>query len=70
MLPLPRVGGALSAHYVNCIRPRETCQSPAKAPTQAGCAAGGKIAELWITWDNLTLLTQLGRGPAGLKTDS
>jgi steroid delta-isomerase-like uncharacterized protein len=25
--------------------------------------AGGKIAELWITWDNLALLTQLGHWP-------
>jgi predicted ester cyclase len=25
--------------------------------------AGGKILELWITWDNLTLLTQLGHWP-------
>jgi len=24
---------------------------------------GGKIAELWITWDNLCLLTQLGHMP-------
>jgi predicted ester cyclase len=23
----------------------------------------GKIAELWITWDNLALLTQLGQVP-------
>lgn len=26
--------------------------------------AGGKIAELWITWDNLALLTQLGHAPS------
>jgi predicted ester cyclase len=25
--------------------------------------ASGKIAELWITWDNLAVLTQLGRWP-------
>ena len=25
--------------------------------------AGGKIAELWITWDNLALLTELGLWP-------
>jgi predicted ester cyclase len=25
--------------------------------------AGGQIAELWITWDNLALLTQLGQWP-------
>jgi predicted ester cyclase len=25
--------------------------------------ADGKIAELWITWDNLALLTQLGHWP-------
>lgn len=25
--------------------------------------AGGKLAELWITWDNLALLTQLGQWP-------
>jgi len=25
--------------------------------------AGGKIVELWITWDNLTVLTQLGQWP-------
>jgi predicted ester cyclase len=26
--------------------------------------AGGKIAEMWITWDNLAILTQLGVMPA------
>jgi hypothetical protein len=26
MLPLPRVGDALLAHYLNCIRPRRDCQ--------------------------------------------
>jgi predicted ester cyclase len=25
--------------------------------------AGGKIAELWVTWDNLAVLTQLGHWP-------
>jgi predicted ester cyclase len=25
--------------------------------------AGGKIAELWLTWDNLAVLTQLGHWP-------
>lgn len=25
--------------------------------------AGGKIAELWLTWDNLAVLTQLGHKP-------
>ena len=25
--------------------------------------ADGKIAELWITWDNLAVLTQLGHWP-------
>ena len=25
--------------------------------------AGGKIAELWITWDNVAVLTQLGQWP-------
>jgi len=25
--------------------------------------SGGKIAELWITWDNLAVLTQLGHWP-------
>jgi predicted ester cyclase len=25
--------------------------------------ANGRIAEMWITWDNLALLTQLGRWP-------
>jgi len=27
--------------------------------------ADGKIAEIWVTWDNLTILTQLGHMPAG-----
>ena len=26
--------------------------------------ADGRIAELWITWDNMTVLTQLGHLPA------
>jgi predicted ester cyclase len=25
--------------------------------------AGGKVAELWVTWDNLTVLRQLGHAP-------
>ena len=33
--------------------------------------AGGRIAELWITWDNLSLLTQLGHmPPVQNRTDS
>ncbi|MBB3085603.1 ester cyclase [Geodermatophilus sabuli] len=27
--------------------------------------ADGRIAEWWVTWDNLTVLTQLGHLPAG-----
>lgn len=27
--------------------------------------ADGKIAEIWVAWDNLTILTQLGHIPAG-----
>jgi len=27
--------------------------------------ADGKLAELWVTWDNMTILTQLGHVPAG-----
>jgi steroid delta-isomerase-like uncharacterized protein len=27
--------------------------------------SGGKIAEWWITWDNLTILQQLGHMPSG-----
>ncbi len=29
--------------------------------------AGGKMAELWITWDNLAILTQLGHLPPALN---
>jgi predicted ester cyclase len=27
--------------------------------------ADGKLSELWITWDNMTILSQLGLLPAG-----
>ena len=31
--------------------------------------ASGKIAEWWVTWDNLAILTQLGHMPPPPKTD-
>ena len=32
--------------------------------------AGGKIAELWITWDNVAVLTQLGHWPPKVEVSS
>jgi steroid delta-isomerase-like uncharacterized protein len=31
---------------------------------------GGKIAEIWVEWDNLNMLTQLGHFPPPEQTDS
>ena len=28
----------------------------------------GRIAELWVTWDNMTILAQLGHLPGGVAS--